>query len=77
MGDQQQRAAKTAQIALQPLHRFGVEMVGGLVHQQGVGVGQQGGGDRHPLSIPPRQIPHLGLKVIDAQPTENRLGVGF
>ena len=77
MGDQQQRSAKAAEVALEPLHRFGVEVVGGLIHQQGIGVGEQGGGDRHPLAISPREIAHFGIKVINTQLAENDLGVGF
>ena len=37
MGDGQHRAGELLQEPLQPRHRVGVEMVGGLVQQQQVG----------------------------------------
>ena len=47
MGDQQDGVGVALQEALQPERRLEVEMVGRLVQQQQVGLGEEHGGERH------------------------------
>ena len=47
MGDDQDGARIVAQMMLEPVHAFGIEMVGRLVEQQQVGLAQQQLGQRH------------------------------
>ena len=47
MGDDQDRTRIVAQMAFQPIDRFGIEMVGGLVEQQEVWLLQQQLTKRH------------------------------
>ena len=71
VGDQHQGAAEALQIALQPLDAVGVEVVGGLIQQQHVGLGHQGGGQGQALAVAAGEFPHLALGVADAQPIEH------
>jgi hypothetical protein len=52
-------------------------VVGGLVHQQGIGVGQEGSGDRHPLAVAAGQIPHPRIEIFNTQLAQHHLGAGF
>ena len=71
VGDQHQGAAEALQIALQPLDAVGVEVVGGLIQQQHVGLGHQGGGQGQALAVAAGEFPHLALGVADAEPIEH------
>ena len=51
---QQQSARRVGELVLQPLHRVGVEMVGGLVEDQQIGLRHQRSGDRYALSLTTR-----------------------
>ena len=51
MGDGQDGAGVGREVALQPLHRLGVEVVGGLVEQQQVGLLEQQLAQRHPAAL--------------------------
>ena len=51
MGDGDDRALVIAQVMLQPGHRLGVQVVGGLVEQQDIGFGQQQPGEGHPAAF--------------------------
>ena len=46
MGDEQQRRAAVDEELLHPLHRFHVEVIGGFVEQQDVGLGDQRAGQQ-------------------------------
>ena len=52
VADEQQAAVPAGQLLFAPGHRVDVKVVGGLVHDQQVGVGEQeaGQGDPHPPS---------------------------
>ena len=58
MGDQDHAAREGLQVVLQPGHRLRVQMVGGFVQQQHVGLGQQQPRQRHPALLAPRQLVH-------------------
>ena len=45
--DADHSAREALQELLQPLHRFGIQVVGGLIQQQHVGLGQQQAAQRH------------------------------
>ena len=61
VGDGDDRAVVVAQEALEPRHRLGVEVVGGLVEQQQVGAGQQQPAQRHPAALAARERGDLGV----------------
>ena len=56
MGDRQDRALVFGQVLLEPLHAFGVEVVGRLVEQQQVGLGQQQLAQRHATPLAAGQV---------------------
>ncbi len=51
MGDGEHGAGVLGQVLLQPLHALGVEVVGGLVEQQQVGLLQQEPAQRDPAPL--------------------------
>eukprot|EP00976_Prorocentrum_cordatum_P017621 354780-Prorocentrum_minimum.AAC.1 len=51
-------ALEVGQEALQPRHAGGVEMVGGLVQEEDVGLGQQQLADGHAAPLTSRQVRH-------------------
>ena len=57
MGDDDHRAGILPQGLLQPLHRLGVEVVGGLVQQQQVGLFQQGHAQGHAAPLAAGKLP--------------------
>ena len=61
VGDGHDGARVLLQEALQPVDRLGVEVVGGLVEQQQVGVGQQQPAQRHPAALAARQRGDVGV----------------
>ena len=77
VGHQHQGAAEATQIALQPLDPVGIEVVGGLIEQQHIRIGHQGGRQGHPLAIPPRELAHLALAIVDPQPLEHLLALAL
>ena len=58
VGDRQDRARVGGQVLLEPLHALGVEVVGGLVEQQQVGLGQQQLAQRHAAPLTAGQVGH-------------------
>ena len=56
MGDDENGTGIVGQMMLEPVHAFGVEMVGGLVEQQQVGLAQQELGQRHAAFFTAREI---------------------
>jgi len=73
--DEQQRPRQLVQLLLQPVHRVGVQVVGGLVQQEQIGPRQQRPGNGHPLAQATGQLRHRPVPVLHAQPVEQRLGV--
>jgi hypothetical protein len=67
VGDGHDRPRVVAQEALQPGHRLGVEVVGGLVEQQQVGPRQQQPAQRHPAALAAREGGDVGVARRDAQ----------
>ena len=61
MGDDQDRAGIVAQMAFQPRHRLGVEMVGRLVQQQQVGLVEQQLAQRDAAALAAGQFCHVGI----------------
>ena len=55
VADHHQAAAERLQVVAQPGHRVGVQVVGGLVQQQGLRVGEQDPGQLHPAPLPAGQ----------------------
>jgi len=78
VGDQDDRAAVRGEELLEPSHRLQIEVVGGLVEEQHVGVAQQEPGEGHALAPAAAQrrqrAGHLGLG--EAEPAEHLLGAG-
>ncbi len=61
MGDDEDGARIFAQMMLEPVHAFGIEMVGGLVEQQQIGPAQQKLGQRHAALFAARKIVDRGI----------------
>ena len=78
MADQDQRARVAAQMLLQPDRGLEVEMVGGLVEQQEVGLEEQHAGQRHahPPAAGERGQRLLLRRVVEAQALEDPGGAG-
>ena len=55
VADHHQAAAERLQVVAQPRHRVGVQVVGGLVQQQGLRVREQDPGQLDPAALPPGQ----------------------
>ena len=56
VGDRQDGARVALEVALQPLHRLGVEVVGGLVEEQQVGLLEQQLAERDPAALTTREV---------------------
>ena len=67
MGDGHHGAGKALQEDLQPLHALGVQVVGGLVQQQHVGLGQQQLAQRHAALLAARELADHGVPWRQAQ----------
>ena len=61
MGHDQDRAGIVAQMAFQPRHRLGVEMVGRLVQQQQFRLVEQQLAQRDAAALAARQLGHVGI----------------
>ena len=75
VGDGHDRARVLLQEPLQPVDRLGVEVVGGLVEEQQVGVGEQQPAQRHPAPLAARQRGHVGVVGRAAQGVHGDLDV--
>ena len=67
MGHADDSAGELVQELLQPLHAFGVQVVGGLVQQQHVGLGQQQAAQRHAALLAAGQLADDGVPGRQAQ----------
>ena len=67
MGHQHQGPWVAVQPALQPLHGGSIQMVGGLIQQQHIRAGHQGGGQANPLPVAPREVRYGTLEIADAE----------
>ncbi len=56
VGDRDHRARILLEEVFQPRHRFGIQMVGGLIEQQHVGLGQQQAAQRHAALLAAGQL---------------------
>ncbi len=61
VGHDQDRAGIVAQMAFQPRHRFGVEMVGRLVQQQQLRLIEQQLAQRNAAALAARKLGHIGI----------------
>ena len=75
VGDRHHRAGVLLQEPLQPVDRLGVEVVGGLVEEQQVGVGQQQPAQRHAAPLAARQRVDVGVVGRAAQGVHGDLDV--
>ena len=67
VGDGHHGAGEALQELLQPVHRFGVQVVGRLVEQQHVGLGQQQAAQRHAALLTAGEHADLGVPRRQAQ----------
>ena len=67
VGDGHHGARKALQELLKPVHRFGVQVVGGFVEQQHVGFGQQQAAQRHAAFFTAGKHADLGVPGWQAQ----------
>jgi hypothetical protein len=76
VGDEQQPAAVLGQAGLEPGDGVDVEVVGGLVEHEQVGLGQEGTGQGHPLGLAARQRGDVDARHRPhAQAVEDGLGL--
>ena len=61
MGDGNDRALILSQVCLKPLDTLGVQMVGGLVEQQHVGLAQQQAAQGHAAALTSAEVGYLSL----------------
>ncbi len=67
VGDRHDRAGVFLEMALEPGDRFGVEVVGGLVEEEKVGLAQQDLAQRHPAPFAARDLADVGVARWAAQ----------
>ena len=67
MGHHKQRHAAAAQVAFEPLDDGDVEVVGGLVKDEQVGLRGDGAGDGEAFALSARQVCH-GIALVHVQP---------
>ncbi len=67
VGDDQDRARIVAQVAFEPRHRLGVEMVGRLVEQQQLRLVEQQLAQRHAAALAARELRHVRVVRRTAQ----------
>ena len=73
MGDRDHRARVVVQMLLQPRDALRVEVVGGLVEQQHVRLGQQQPGQRNPALLPTAELGHVRIAGRRAQGVHRQL----
>ena len=76
VGDGDDCSLVLAQVLLQPGHRLGVQMVGGLVQQQQVGGPQQQAAEGHPAALAAGELGYVGVRRRQAQGVHRVLQLG-
>ena len=76
VGDRDDRAGVLRQVLLQPQHALGVEVVGGLVEQQQVGLLQQQLAQRDPAALTTGELGDVGVRRRAAQRVHRLLELG-
>ena len=77
MGDDQDGARIIAQMAFEPRHRLGVEVVGRLVEQQQLGLFEQQPAQRDAAPLAAGELRHLGLVRRAAQRVHRQIDLGI
>ena len=77
VGDDQDRARIVAQMALQPIHRLGIEMVGRLVEQQQFRLVEQQAAQRDAAALAARELGHVGVVGRAAQRVHRQIDLGI
>ena len=77
MGDDEDGARIVAQMAFEPGHRLGVEMVGRLVEQQQLGLFQQQPAQRHAAPLAAGEFCDLGVVGRAAQRVHRQIDLGI
>ena len=79
VADEEDRAPVGRQVLLQPADGVDVEVVGGLVEEQDVGVAQQQPGQQDPHAPAAGELPDRAAGVLgrEAEPAEDALGLGL
>ncbi len=67
MGNRDDRARETFEIFFQPCHRFGIQMVGRLIEQQHIRLGEQQPAKRHAAPFATRQLFYVRIPRWQAQ----------
>ena len=76
MGDDQDRAGIIAQMAFQPMHTLGVEMVGRLVEQQQLRLVEQQPAQRHAAALAAGELADIGVVGRAAQRVHRQIDLG-
>ena len=76
VGDDQDRARIVAQMAFQPVHRLGVEMVGRLVEQQQIGLVEQQPAERDAAALAAGELGDVGVVRRAAQRVHREIDLG-
>ena len=74
MSDQQKRSGIALQIRFQPTNGLGVEVVGGLVEEEEIGLEKERPSQRHALALSARERAYEGLGIGEAEAAENSAG---
>ena len=77
VGHHQQGDIGVGEVRLHPLNHLDVKMVGGLIEDQQVGVGDEGACEGCFLALAARQFSHRLEDVLDAEAGEHLLGAAF
>ncbi len=76
VGDDQNGARIVAQVAFEPQHRLGIEVVGRLVEQEKLGLFEEEPAQRHPAPLAARELCHLGIVRRAAQRVHRQIDFG-
>ena len=74
VSDHEERAVAPCEISLEPFYHIEVEVVGGLVEDEQVGVGEQHVGQRHPFLLTSAELPHGLVEVAYLELGEHLFG---
>ena len=77
MGDHEQRCVGAAQKLFEPLGHIDVEVVGRLVEDEEIGLGNEHIGQGQPLQLASREFSHRLLEIVDFELREYLLGSLF